>query len=154
MLLNCGVGEGCWRVPWTTRRFNQSILKKVNPDYSAGLMLKLQYFGHPMQRADSLEKIGKDCKQEEKWTREDVMVGGHHRLNGLEFEQAPGGGEGQGSLGCCSPWGCKELDTSEWLNNNNKLCVQFLGTLDTAQEYSVLKPCRYIRCFCCLCFSC
>ena len=53
-------------------------------------MLKLQYFGHPMQRADSLEKIGKDCKQEEKWTREDVMFGGHHRLNGLEFEQAPG----------------------------------------------------------------
>ena len=45
------------RVPWTARRFNQSILKEVNPEYSLeGLMLKLQYFGHLMQRADSLEK--------------------------------------------------------------------------------------------------
>ena len=40
----------------------------------------------------------------------------HHRLNGCEFEQAPGDGEGQGSLVCCSPWGCKKLDTTESLN--------------------------------------
>ena len=51
----------CWRrllrVPWTARRSNQSILKEINPEYSLeGLMLKLQYFGHLMQRADSLEK--------------------------------------------------------------------------------------------------
>ena len=52
-------------------------------------------------------------------TTEDEMVGWHHRLNGYEFEQAPGVGEGQGSLACCSPWGCKESDTTEWLNNNN-----------------------------------
>ena len=48
---------------------------------------------------------------------EDEMVGWHHRLNGHEFEQAAGDGEGQGSLACCSPWGCKELDTAEQLNN-------------------------------------
>ena len=53
MLLNCGAGEDS-RVPWTARRSNQSILKEINPEYS--LMLKLQYFGHLMQRADSLEK--------------------------------------------------------------------------------------------------
>ena len=47
------------------------------------------------------------------------MVGCHHRLNGHESEQAPGDGEGQGSLACCSPWGCKELDMTERLNNNN-----------------------------------
>ena len=47
------------------------------------------------------------------------MVGWHHRLNEHEFEQAPGDGEGQGSLECCSPWGRKESDTSEQLNNNN-----------------------------------
>ena len=47
---------------------------------------------------------------------EDEMVGWHHRLNGHEFEQAPGNGEGQGSLACCSPWGCKELDVTEHLN--------------------------------------
>ena len=59
MLLNCGVGEDS-RVPWTARRSNQSILKKINPGISLeGMMLKLklQYFGHLMRRADSLEKI-------------------------------------------------------------------------------------------------
>ena len=56
MLLNCGAGEDS-RVSWTARRSNQSILKKVRPEYSLeGLMLKLQYFGHLMQRTDSLEK--------------------------------------------------------------------------------------------------
>ena len=50
---------------------------------------------------------------------EDKMVGWYHPVNGHEFEQAPGDGEGQGSLACCSPWGCKELDTTEKLNNNN-----------------------------------
>ena len=58
MLLNCGV-RGLLRVPWTARRSNQSILKEISPNYSLeGLMLKLklQYFGHPMQRTDSLEK--------------------------------------------------------------------------------------------------
>ena len=47
------------------------------------------------------------------------MVGWHHRLNGHDFEQALGGGEGQGSLVCCSPWGRKESDTTKQLNNNN-----------------------------------
>ena len=56
MLLNCGFGEDL-RVPWTARRSNQSILKEVSPEYSLeGLMLKFQYFGHLMQRTDSLEK--------------------------------------------------------------------------------------------------
>ena len=59
MLLNCGVGEDSLRVPWTARRSNQSIPKEINPEYLLeGLMLKLklQYFGHLMQRADLLEK--------------------------------------------------------------------------------------------------
>ena len=50
----------------------------------------------------------------------------HHRRNGHEFEQAPGDGEGQGSLVCCSPWGCKESDTTEWLNINNSIPQQCL----------------------------
>ena len=57
-------------------------------------------------------------KQEEKGKTEDEMVGQHHRLHGHEFYLAPGDGEGQGSLVCCSPWGCKELDMTERLNNN------------------------------------
>ena len=60
---------------------------------------------------------GKDWRQEEKRMTEDEMVGWHHRLNGHEFEQAPGVGDGQGSLMCCSPWSHKESDKTEWLNN-------------------------------------
>ena len=59
---------------------------------------------------------GKDWRQEEKGTTEDEMVGWHHWLNGHEFEQALGVSDGQGSLPCCSPWDCKESDTTEWLN--------------------------------------
>ena len=59
---------------------------------------------------------GTDWRQEEKGTTEDKMVGWHHRFNGREFEQAPGVGDGQGSLACCSPWGCKESDMTEPLN--------------------------------------
>ena len=54
--------------------------------------------------------------QEDKGTKEHEMVGCHHQLDGHEFEQAPGVGDGWGSLACCSPWGCKESDTTEWLN--------------------------------------
>ena len=57
-------------------------------------------------------------RQEEKGLTEDELVGWHHQLNGFEFEQTLGDGEGQGSLACCSPWGCKESDTTERLNNN------------------------------------
>ena len=58
---------------------------------------------------------GKDWRQK-KGMPEDEMVGWHHRLNGHEFEQAPRVGDGQRGLACCSPWGRKELDMTEWLN--------------------------------------
>ena len=77
------------------------------------LKLKLQYFGHLMQRMDSLEKILMLRKQEEKGMTEDEMVGWHHPLDRHEFEQALEVGNGQGSLACCSPWGGKELDMTE-----------------------------------------
>ena len=120
----------CWRrllrVPWTARRSNQFILKEDSPGCSLeGLMLKLklQYFGHLMQRANSLEKtlmLGKiEGRRKRGW--QDEMVGWHHWLHGHEFEQALGYGEGQGSLVCCSPWGCKESDMTRWLNNNTRL---------------------------------
>ena len=59
---------------------------------------------------------GKDWRQEEKGTTEDEMVGWHHWLDGHEFEQVPGAGNGQGNLACCSPWGHKESDMTERLN--------------------------------------
>ena len=61
---------------------------------------------------------GKDWGQEEKGTIEDEVVGWHHSLSGHEFEQTLRDSEGQGSLACCSLWGPKELDTTDWLNNN------------------------------------
>ena len=86
----------CWRrllrVPWTARRPNQSILKEISPEYSLeGLILKLkfQYFGHLIQRTDSLEKtlmMGKIEGWEEKGMTEDGMVGWHHWRDGQEFE--------------------------------------------------------------------
>ena len=64
---------------------------------------------------------------------EHEMVGWHHRLNGHEFEQTPGDGEGQGSLACYSPWGHKESDMAERLNNNNNL-LQAPNQLENPQS--------------------
>ena len=66
----------------------------------------------------------KDSGQEEKGTTEDEMVGWHHPLNGHEFEQALGDGEGQGSLAYCSSWGHKQSETTEQLNKNNTLFLK------------------------------
>ena len=100
------------RVPWAIRRSNLSILKEISPEYLLeGQMLKLQYFGHLLQRTDSLEEIlmlGK-IEGRRRIMADNEMVGWHHRLNGHEFEQAPGVGDRQGSLACCSPWSHKEL---------------------------------------------
>ena len=81
----------CWRSI-------QSILKEISPGCSLEVLmlkLKLQYFGHL------------------KWMTEDEMAGWHHRLDGHEFEQTLGVDDGQGSLVCCSLWGCKESDMTE-----------------------------------------
>ena len=125
----------CWRrllrVPWTIRRCNQSILKKISPEYSLeGLMLKLklQSFGHLMQRTDSLEKtlmLGKiegrrkRGRQRMRWldgiiNSMDTSLG---KLQELVMDRV---GDGQGGLACCSPWGHQESDTTEWPNNSNQ----------------------------------
>ena len=96
------------RVPWIAKRSNQYTLKEISPEYSLErlmLKLKLQYFGHLMQRTYSLEKT---LMLEEKRMTEEEMVGWHHRLDGHVFEQALGVGDGQGGLACCSPRGHKE----------------------------------------------
>ena len=118
----------CWRllrVPWIARRSKLSILKEINPQYSLEalmLKLKLQYFGYLMQRADTLEKtlmLEKIEGRRKGWQRDEM----HHWLNGHEFEQTLGDGEGQGSLACCSPWGCKEWEMTWGLNNYPDLTV-------------------------------
>jgi len=115
----------CWRrllrVPWTAKRSNPSILREINPEYSLeGLMLKLklQYFGHLMQKLTHWKRpwCWKDWRQDENGMTEDEMVWWHHWLNGHEFEQFKGVGDRQGSLTCSSPWGHKDSDTTEQLN--------------------------------------
>ena len=111
------------RVPWTARRSNQSVLRKISPEYSLeGLMLKLklQYFGYLMQRVDSFETTLMLGNMEGRRRR------GRQRTRWLDgiidsidmslTEQVLGVGDGQGSLACCSPWGCKESAMTEQLN--------------------------------------
>ena len=122
----------CWRrllrVPWTARRSSQSILKEISPGCSLeGLMLKLQlqYFGHLMRRNGSSEKtliLGKiEGRRRRGWQE------------GPEFEKALGNGERQESLVCCSPWGSKESDMTEWLN-------KFFGRTDVEAEAPIIWP--------------
>ena len=114
----------CWRrllrIPWTAKRSKQSILKEISPEYSLeGLMLKLklQYFGHLMQRANSLEKTlmlektegGRRGQQRMRW------LDGITNSKNMSLSKL-GVGDGRGGLACCSPWGRKELETTEQLN--------------------------------------
>ena len=103
--------------PWDCKESNQSILKEISPECSLEelvLKLKLQYFGHLMRITDSFEKtliLGKTegCKrrgqQRTRWL---------NGITGHEFGQAPGVGDGHGGLACCSPWGCKGSQLSDW----------------------------------------
>ena len=115
MLLNCGAGEDSW----------ESILKEISSEYSLeGLMLKLklQYFGYLMAKNWLIAKDrdpGKDEGRKRRGQQEDEIVGWHHWLDGYEFLQALGVGDGQGNLAFWSPWGHKELDMTEWLNSTD-----------------------------------
>ena len=122
MFLNCGVGDS-WRAPWTAKRSNQSILKKINPDFSLKgpmLKLKLQYFGHLMQRTDSLEKTLMLGKIEGRKRMDGITGSADMSLSKLQ-EVVGKGREGQGSLR-----GPKELDSTEQLNNNSLLTSDYL----------------------------
>ena len=92
--------------------------REINSEYSLeglGLKLKLQYFGHLMQRADSMEKtliLGKTEGKRRREETEDEMAGWHHQLNGCELKQIWGKSKRQQSLASCSPRGCKVSDTT------------------------------------------
>ena len=131
----------CWRillrVPWTVRRLNQSIWKEINPEYLLeGMMLRLQYFGHVMWRANSFEKtlmLGKTEGRRRRLT-EDKRVEWHHWLSGHEFEQTPGNSEGQGSLVCCSPWDHTDSNTTGRPNNRNSGITRVLSHRNKSTE--------------------
>ena len=82
---------------------------------------------------------GKDWGQEEKWMTEDEMIGWHHQLNGHEFEKTLEDGEEHGSLVCCSPWGRKESDMTEQLNNKNKLNQSISPSIKSALAISMIE---------------
>ena len=116
----------CWRrllrVPWTARRSNQSILKKISPEYSLeGLMLKLklQYFGHLMWRTDSFEKTLMLEKIEGRRRRGQQRIRWLHDITSwmdMSLGKLREFGDGQEGLACLSPWSHKESDTTERLN--------------------------------------
>ena len=121
MLLNCDVGEDSWESlglkgnQTSQSRGNQSWISIGRTDAEAEAPTPwLSDVKNWLTGKDP--DPGKDWTQEEKGMTEDEMVGWYHWLNGHEFEQASGVGDGQGSLACCSPWGCKESDSTEWLN--------------------------------------
>ena len=142
--------ESCWRrllrVPWTARRFNQSILKEISPGCSLeGMMLKLklQYFGHLMWRVNILEKtlmlggVGGRRKR----GQQDETAGWPHRLHGCEFEWTPGDGDGQGGLVCCDSWGRKESG-KDWvteLNWSTRDVMDNIINVNNAAIYSIWK---------------
>ena len=117
----------CWgrllRVPWTTRRSNQSILKEISTGISLDGMMDAEaetpVLWPPHVKSWLIGKdpdVWRDWGQEEKGTTEDEMAGWHHWLDGHESEWTPGVGDGQGGLVCYNSWGPKESDTTERLN--------------------------------------
>ena len=124
MLLNCGVEKtlesplDCKEIQSVNPKGNQSwiLIGRTNAEAEVPILCPPDVKNW-LIRKDPV--AGKDWRQEEKGTTEDKIVGWQHRPNEHEFEQAPGDGDGQGGLACCSPWGRKESDTTEQLNNSS-----------------------------------
>ena len=121
MLLICGVVEDSWEslglqeIKAVNPKGNQSWISIGKTDAEA----EAPILWPPEAKNWLIGKdpdAGKNWRQEVKGMAEDEMVGWHHWLDGQEFEQAPGNGDGQGSLECCRPWGHKKLDMTECLN--------------------------------------
>jgi len=146
------------KVSWTARKSNPISL--VNPKGNQPWILigrtdaeaEVPILWPPDSKSRLIGKdpdTGKDWRQKEKGKTEHEMVGWHHRFNGHEFEQTPGDGEGQGSLVCYSPWGHKELDTTERLNDNMippSMCLCILSTFIKMLNDNMIPPsmCLYI----------
>ena len=141
----------CWgrllRVPWTARRSNQSIQNKsvLNTHWkdwcwgwsSSTLATWCEELTH-WKRPGCWERL----KSGGEGTAEDEMIGWHHWLDAHKFEQAPGAGDGQWSLAYCSPWVCKESDTTEWLNWTDPLKVAvhtMISSLEWKHQFLILE---------------
>ena len=159
MLLNCDVGE----IPESP--LDSKEIKPVSPKGNqpwifigrTGTEAEAPVLWPPDVKSWLTGKdpdAGKYWRQEEKGITEDEMVGWHHRLNGHEFGQALGDGEGQGSLVCCSPWSLKESDMTEQLNNNTYFLLTYVdhniswtkkGCRDSNNFNSYLPPRGWLK---------
>ena len=140
MLLNCDAGEDSWKSlkqqgDQTSQRKSTLNIHWNDLCWSWSFNTLATWWEEPTHWKRPW--CWKDRRQKEKGMTEDEMVGWHYWFNGHELEQAPGDGKGQGSLACCSPWGHKESDMTEWLNNNktSKLICHLL--LVGKPEFSV-----------------
>ena len=131
MLLNCGVVVlektlesplDCKEIQPVNRKGNQSwiFIGRTDADAKAPVLWPLDAKNWVIRKDLDARK---DWRQQEKGTTENEVVGWHHRLYGPKLERTLGVGDGQGSLACCSPWGHKESDTTEWLNWLITLCI-------------------------------
>ena len=148
MLLNYSVGEDSWE------SFGQQEIQPVHPKGNQSWVFigrtdveaETPIFWPPGAKSWLIRKepkAGKDWRQEEKGTTEDKMVGWHNQLNGHEFELAPGVGDGQGSLVCCSPWGRSQTQLSDWTELNYLICYcsQMAKSFESAlhRAYYIVK---------------
>ena len=143
----------CWRrllrVPWTTRRSNQSILRRSvlgvhwkDWCWSLNFNTLATWFEDMTHWKDS--NTGKDRRREEKGMTEHEMVGWHHWLNGDEFGETPGAGDWQGGLACYSPWVCTESDMIDRLNWTEPKIWRVVSKTMTIKESMVLKKCSVV----------
>ena len=154
MLSNCGAEENSWVS--LGEQGNQTTNSKGNQPWiftgRSDAETEAPVLWPPDVKNWLLRKdpdAGKDWRQEEKGMTEDEMVGWHHQLHGHEFEQTLGDGEGQGSLACFSPWGRKESDTTEWLNNSQNYwdhpCLHFSNPTPNAIRSTLEKCLEFIH---------
>ena len=142
MLLNCGVGEDscevldCKEIKPVNPKENQSwiFIGRTDVEAEAAILWPLDAKNWLIRKDPD---AGKDWMQEEKGTIEDELIGWHHWLNGHEFEQAPGVGDGQGSLVCCSPWGCKRAGHN-WVTELKEKTSHSVPRLPTCRNNYVI----------------
>ena len=141
---------------WCWRRLESPVdckeIKPVNPEGNLSWILigmtdaETVILWLPDAKCQSIRKDpGKDWRKEEMGTTEDEIIGWHHWLNGHEFEYTPGVGDGQEGLACCSPWGRKELDTTEWLNWTDWVASihSWVNSIYSLETFLITKYSRY-----------
>ena len=147
MVLNCDVGQDSWQSlglqgdPPSHPKGYQSwiFIERTDAEIEPPILWPTDVKNWHIRKGPV---TGKDWRQKEKRMTEDEMVGWNHQLHGHEFAQAPGVGEEQWAFVCCSPWGYKESDMTEWLNWTERITEQILFVIGMSlqQDWGSLRP--------------